>query len=94
MAGVVGEAVIGNVHPFVVSIEGVEALDQQLELEALVGEERAGEAKVGGGVVGTGEAVAGKAGKPIAICISVPIRIAENVRVEWTTASGPSAGPR
>src|SRR5882724_12765319 len=51
LSGVIGEAVVSHVHALVVTIEGVEALRQELELEALVGEQLAGESQVGGRVI-------------------------------------------
>src|SRR5882724_6209240 len=87
LPGVIGEAVIGHVHPLVVAVEGVEALGKKLELEALVGEQLAGKPQVGGRVIGTGEAVAARSRQAVAVGIGVAVGISDDARVKRASAS-------
>src|SRR3954453_22175326 len=88
LSGIVSEAVVGHVHALVVSIEGVEALRQQLHLEALVREQHPRQAQIRGRVIGAGEAVAGEPREAIAIGVGIPVRIPEDARVQRTSAAG------
>jgi len=85
--GVGGEAVGGDGDALIIAIEQVEGIDTQVESIAVSDVDFAGDAEIGSSVVGSGEAVAAVAGKPVVEIVAVLVGIASDAGVHWAPAA-------
>ena len=83
-----GEAVGGDFDALVVAVEEVEGVGGELQAIAVANVDFADEAKIGGSVVGSGEAVAAVAGETVVVVVAVLVGIAVDGGVDGASAAG------
>jgi hypothetical protein len=74
--GVRFQAILSDEYAPVVAIQQIEGFYDQVQLDALGNKQAAGQAHVGGGVIGAGKRIAAGSGKPVVGAVAVLIGIA------------------
>ena len=95
LPGSILEGVGGDVQAQIGMVEHVERFRQELQREAVAHEEAAGEAHVGGGIIGAVEAVTRDPGQAVVGAIGIAVGVADDAGVHRTSAAvGHGAGDR